>query len=687
MVVRIFVLQILFLAGIPCAPVCLQSAEAQTALLPVAAEQQAEGLDFAESNDIETLLEQAQTLFVLDRPIDARTKLQKALQVAPKDFRPHMLLGAYYLSEVGHFRLALAYLRTAEQLLNERFGPDERIAKDPHMWRQHARLLYLLSEARLNLDNYQGSLDTLDRFSRYYWDDWYPGSKAWVLMKLKRVDEAIEVAQAGLLRGAEPGRTYNILGILFSLKSGSQVALKAFAQAIRAELATGGEGQVATPLNNAGEVYREQFSEDLAEAAWLRALGMPDGCEHILPSLNLAILYIDQLRLFSAERALNDFEACFAAHALRTDTEHRALIALARGRIALRLGDPDAAVNHLDLATQREQWFGKIGTNQNDLRFAALIDLANALEAKAASLTDQASQPPFFTAFSGPFSWFENSFRRSFLLLRAAWARRQARNLAIDELDDFEDLYVRHTDAMLEYPTLGRLIATFPLRPISARLQSMERKDGRRPAGLIYQLYLGTALNEHGRHSDALSILSAVRPALRPIERLAKTELLVQLIHARRSSAWFFSRRSTEARKEDAAQRNELFALNPSALRYASLALPVKISLQTGTAEGKKDATWILAQLLRARFSDAADEQMSAAYTLEIAESGQTANLEISLKDSVRGNIIASASAEAEASGKWRAELVNKFVQKAFSHRIDPPSEPVSQLELLEGIL
>src|SRR5690606_2603565 len=97
---------------------------------------------------------------------------------------------------------------------------------------------------------------------------------------------------------------------------------------------------------------------------------------------------IDELRLFAAERALADFEACFAERSIRTDTEHRSLIALSRGRIMLRKGEIDAAVEQMTIALERQQWFGKIGTDINDMRLAAHVSLAQALDAKRATLAD-----------------------------------------------------------------------------------------------------------------------------------------------------------------------------------------------------------------------------------------------------------------------------------------------------------
>ena len=95
---------------------------------------------------------------------------------------------------------------------------------------------------------------------------------------------------------------------------------------------------------------------------------------------------------YRSERALKDFEACFAQQPLRRDSEHRTLLALARGKIALHENDVDKALNLISQAAQDQQWFGKIGTNENDVKFAANVSLAQAYRAKAAALKDEVQQ-------------------------------------------------------------------------------------------------------------------------------------------------------------------------------------------------------------------------------------------------------------------------------------------------------
>jgi len=364
---------------------------------------------------VDELLEEAESLFTQGHLIDARARLLKAVAADPKDYRPQMMLGAYYLTEVGHFRLALRYLESAQKLFKKQFPTEDSIEASERAWRDHARILILLSNTHLNLDHYEKALSLLETFGETYWDPSIPASRAWILMKLGKLDEGIRAAQAGLLRGGSPGSTLNVLAILFSLKDNRRLALEAFSRAARAEMALGGSGQIATPLNNAGEVHRELFEDGFAEASWKAALNLPDGCEHILTSMNTILLLTDQLRLFNAQRVLHNFEACFAQNPLRSDTEHRGLLRLARGRLAMRLGNIDEAIQLLRETVSMKQWFGKIGTSVNDFKLATHLTLAQALNSKAATLSDIIAEDNK--------AWIGQSFITSFFWLKAIMNR------------------------------------------------------------------------------------------------------------------------------------------------------------------------------------------------------------------------------------------------------------------------
>lgn len=478
------------------------------------------------------LINEAEILLLQERPLDARTKLLKALAKDPTAYRAHMNLANYYLHQVGHFRLALKYTKQALALFTDQNGPPPYFNRLTKL--EHSQLYFLLAHVRLNLDDYAGALRVLDEFQSFgYVAPWYADSRAWVLMKLGRLDEATRVARVGALDPVSPGRTLNMLGILLSMQHEREASLEVFRQAIAHEFSLGSLGSPATPLNNSGEVFKEIFADDKAESAWLRATSLPDGCDHVLPALNLAILYIDQTNFEGAKRAIDNFEGCVAQFPLRNGEEHRALVHLARGRIALHTGKVDKALEHLEAAAERRQWFGKIGTSENDLRAAVLASLAQALDAKSnhlrvvqyGSLTDR----------------LESLRQRAVNSTRAWWLRRRARQVLAEDLEDFEDLYVRNTDSMLEYPTLGHLLRAIPTRVLEGRVQREERGDDRPVAANFYELWLAENYIENGHTDSAWDLLMGVISRTRPnFDRLLSLHArTVALHHLDRSSAQY----------------------------------------------------------------------------------------------------------------------------------------------------
>ncbi|MBN8548525.1 MAG: tetratricopeptide repeat protein [Deltaproteobacteria bacterium] len=564
-----------------------------------------------------------------ERPLDARTKLLKALQKDPKQYRAHILLAGYYMVHVGHFKLALKYVKQALALFEERNGKPpytDLIAQS-----EHEQLLYLLSQARLNLDDYQGALDVLDEFTAHkYTSEWYAGTRSWVLMKLGRLDEAIKVARLGVVSGAEPGRSLNMLGILLSMKSEREASIQVFRDAIAYEMSLGKDGQPATPFNNMGEVYKETFDEVRAESAWLRATSMPDGCEHVLPALNLSLLYIDELNFSGAKRAIDNFESCIAQFPLRNGEEHKALVNFARGRIALHTGHVDEAIKHFEQALEYQQWFGKIGTSQQDLEAAALISLATALEVKNNQMK--------YYRFPGTAEWARSLKDSALNSIRAWWLMRRARQILTDDLDNFEDIYVRNTDSLIEYGTLGSAVAGMPTAALRKRIAQEEAVDDRKDARYFYMAYLGENYLKNGRRAEGQKLLNEVINMSRPTY-----DNLLRL-HALLLSLGELSPHSDDY----AALANQAFALSRASLRNYGFALPVNFA---------PEDEQIVAELRKGAFI--LDNSRDLQYSINYKRNGEEIELHFYSTN--------SGMVDIKVRGSDLPEAVNKLSDEVFT--------------------
>lgn len=525
--------------------------------------------DFSESKPpenqtAEELTTRAEELLADDAHLlEARTTLLNAIRKDPSYYPAYLSLGYYYLAHVSHFRLAMRYIKRAEQLFYEQQGnpPYSSRLIEAH----HAQILYLLSQARLNLDDYSGALSVLDSIKSFgYFTPSYAGSRAWVLMKLGRIDEAIREAKMGLLMRAEPARTLNMLGILLSMNGEPEAALDALKRAAAIEMSLGNQGQPATPINNSGEVYKEMFEDEKAEAAWVKAKSSHDGCEHVLPSLNLSLLYIDQLKIREAEDSINSFLSCVAQYTLRSDEEHRALVNLARARFALHGGRPVDALEQLDEAFENIQWFGKIGTNQDDLEIGITITRAQAWKALAER-----------TALHVPEGVLESITNRltiSQAKIASWWFFRKAARILVERLKNIEDLTIRNTDSLIEYSTFGSVLAAIPRPLFDRRLIEELERDKRPLAQVYYAAYKGENYLKNGKSREGVSILEEVlrrcRPSLDDGLRL-RTFILIASVLERSSPNY-------------ARLAEQIFTLSPPALRNEGLPLPVSMTIEDG---------------------------------------------------------------------------------------------------------
>jgi tetratricopeptide (TPR) repeat protein len=498
------------------------------------------------------LVDRGAKLLIEQRSIDARTVLLKALEKNPKLFRAHILLSNYYLGSVGHFRLAQRYINRAKELFEEVYGrPPYTLS---FLKAIHQEILYYIIQTELNLDNYPESLKVVEQFENEgYFAEWLHSTKAWILMKMGKLAEAESVAREGIFLFGQSGRSLNILAILLSMQGETNEALKIFKQAVEIELSLGGSGQPATPLNNSGEVYKELFEDRRAEAAWIQSKSLPDGCEHVLPSLNLALLRIDHLNLSGAKDSIETFLHCFEQFPMRNGEEHHALIALARGRLALHSGKPFLAISLFNEALERVQWFGKIGTSAEDLYAGALTSLGLAYEFANNHLS--------YSPTSGIFEAVINRYKIIKNKVAAWWAHRQARIILIKQLNSFEDLKIRNTDSLLEYPTLGSLLGTLPGSLAVRRLNQQITQDPRVKAHAYYKAYIAEASSRKNQSLIYKQALSSLRPH--------EDRLLWIHINAR------LLKLNLQSNKKVNEALHKLFRVSPSAIRNYGLFIPV----------------------------------------------------------------------------------------------------------------
>jgi tetratricopeptide (TPR) repeat protein len=422
------------------------------------------------------------------------------------------------------------------------------------------------------------------------------------------------------------------------MKGERESSLDVFREAVKYELSLGSAGQPATPLNNAGEVYKEMFSEDKAESNFLKATKLPDGCDHVLPSLNLSMLFIEQENYNGAKKAIDDFESCVAQFPLRNGEEHRALVHLARGRIDLHTGHIDSALKHLESALEDRQWFGKIGTDKEDLEAAVTSSLAQAVQTKS-------NIRRFYLPESWPETlaqWKNDAYDR----IRGWWLMRRARQILGETLNDFEDISVRNTDSLLEYPTLGDVLAGYPTYLLDRRIDKEEHRDERVPSRLYYEAYLGQNHLEHGHTSEAVTLLNDALSHIRG----KYDELLKRHIELLKLSL------ADEDSNEYVDLAYEIFGHARAELRNRGFRLPVNLVAPASGAP---------AELSKSAFL--LDNRRKLQYSITYATSGGEHSFEFQSANGYIGNI--------KVKGNDLRKVINKLTDAVFTDDLGGQSE------------
>ena len=161
------------------------------------------------------------------------------------------------------------------------------------------------------------------------------------------------------------------------------------------------------------------------------------------------------------------------------------------------------------------------------------------------------------------------------------------------------------------------------------------------------------------------------------------------LIKAIESKDSWWSGLSSKELDEIVRTKEQLFELNPPALRLADLSLPVNIILESADYPGKKIAQQI-ADELEIRFSPAAAAQSpSVKFVVKIsaaaAPDGNGYLAEATLNRRASNQVVARASRTVKNDWDISA-IANNLIAKAFRHKIDPPGAPASEAELFEGL-
>jgi tetratricopeptide (TPR) repeat protein len=125
-----------------------------------------------------------------DKPVTARRLADKLVAEDPDSIIGHYVLGRILHEHEGDHGRAIYHLGHARELYEDRF-PVSDPTNAP--WKFHRDLLLSISSLAAEMEEYDYQIDML-KFHDELYRPARPGEQAWPLMKLGRIEEAIEVA-------------------------------------------------------------------------------------------------------------------------------------------------------------------------------------------------------------------------------------------------------------------------------------------------------------------------------------------------------------------------------------------------------------------------------------------------------------------------------------------------------------
>jgi hypothetical protein len=146
---------------------------------------------------------------------------------------------------------------------------------------------------------------------------------------------------------------------------------------------------------------------------------------------------------------------------------------------------------------------------------------------------------------------------------------RKARQVLTNELKDIEDLIVRNTDSLLEYPTLGEVLKGLRRISLTRRIEQQRKDDTRGPAQVFYDEYLAESSLGFWHRNEGVALLDTVIQRARPkYDELLRTQAMLNKMKVLDAESQAY---------QDLAYK--VLLLGPAELRNHGLKLPVKVDV------------------------------------------------------------------------------------------------------------
>ncbi|AKF07533.1 hypothetical protein [Sandaracinus amylolyticus] len=575
--------------------------------------------------------------------IKARELAERIVARNPSSYVGHFVLGYVHHQGEANFPRALFHLDRAYRLYSARWGEPPNPSAP---WRWHSMMLRFLVYAHADLEHYEEQIAWMRRFNEVYDPDMI-GEMAWPLMKLRRFDEARQVARAAQASDS-PWQVEVALNALCAVEfeAGDD---RASYDACRAAMELRGgdpRSQSAVDFTNFAEAARAVFRLDEAERVDQLAT-QAQVSWYGNPHVELGELYVREGRFVEALDQLKQvprYRARRPPHVQDSD-RNEARRALAEFFLVIGRSQDAARIAHRAVVAPDRRGHNSRDPAQDEAIAALLDRRARVMEAQR--LVVESLGAPFYERV-----W---ATMQSWSLRLDAWksGRQAARALADDTRLVGTFMIGTSRSAVLPPWLAGELVQVLGPGVASEAVRRARAEDRREGAGAYYDAFEAEAALESGDSQRARELALRALSALQPAETLLRARM-----HAIAAES---ARRSGEIQRA-LESYDEAFQTDPGIFPRLELAVPVRITMRGGAvAEHAGD---LVASSPRFVSSE-------SALRVEIEASPSSAR---ACLIGASGSVLACAEEArrgSESDDDYGARLATAFHAAAFAPRID----------------
>jgi tetratricopeptide (TPR) repeat protein len=587
------------------------------------------------------------------RNIKARERADAIVRRNPSSYVGHFVLGFVYHYGEANFPRALFHTQRALELYTARWGRDPG---PDAPWRWHARMIQELVWAHADLEHYDEQLRWMQAYNETYEPDLI-AEMAWPLMKLRRFDQARQVARAA--QGSGNGRQEEIaLNALCAIEfeaGDDQASYRACRAAMELH---GGDPRVqsAVDFTNFAEAARAVFRLDEAERVDQLATEAQTSW-YGNPHVELAELYVRGGRYIEALAQLKQvprYRDRRPPHVREAD-RNEARRALAEFFLVIgRTEDAIRITHRMVIAPDRRAHNSR--DPQQDIAIAALLDRrARAMEADRV-IVAALGAPIHERAWA----WVISLGHRF-----DAWrsGRQAARALADDTRLVGTFMIGTSRSAVLPPWLAGELAEVLGPGVTIEALRRARAEDDREGSDAYYDAFEAEATLHGGDPERARELALRSLGALQPAEALLRARMNAIAAHAAREIGE--THRALES-------YDQAFQADPGIFARMELAVPVRI-----VARGGDVASEVGSLIADSPRFDVDDVGLRIEVDADGAQ-GRACLLGAS------GSVLACAeesSRPGEAEGEFAARIATAFHAAAFAPRVDLTQADASSLD------